>query len=89
VRVVALDRWPVVFGMPHPMWSTRVENSYHNAIHAADVAQAVHVFLMSSLIDTLTMRPLEVLALLVCDVAHCFLAGNRLTGFASGGWNDP
>lgn len=51
-----------------------MENSYHNAIHAADVAQAVHVFLMSSLIDTLTMRPLEVLALLVCDVAHYFLA---------------
>ena len=45
--------------------SARQTNSYHNSIHAADVAHAVHVFLVSHLIDLLGMRPLEVFAILV------------------------
>ena len=43
----------------------RVEHPYHNAIHAADVMQTTNVFLVSHLIESLNLRPLEVFSMLV------------------------
>lgn len=42
-----------------------LDNPYHNAAHAADVAQSVHVFLIEGVSARLNMSPHEVFALLV------------------------
>lgn len=44
-------------------------NPYHNAAHAADVAQTMHVFLIEGCSDTLSLSSPDVLSMLV-RVSH-------------------
>jgi len=44
-------------------------NPYHNAIHAADVTQAMHCFLQENKMR-LNMSPLEVASSLIAAMAH-------------------
>ena len=63
IVLVAVAR--ACLAVPLTAVSRSVINSYHNAIHAADVTHAMHVFLVSDLVDTFSVRPLEVFSMLV------------------------
>ena len=47
------------------------DNQYHNVLHAADVMQACHVFLLTSTLhDTAEMNALHIAALLLAAIVH-------------------